>query len=339
MMYLGKNGFFSRIQTNSTIKEKMPETARIFIFVKINYRILDCHGKTGHNDCRLQIERNDSKVFSITISQNLNTILAYFDSAYIYHRADTSYESSQIHTNIIVDYSGECKLLIHAVYTSVCDIDIQWFPFDQQTCDMVFASWTADVHQMVLEQGPSDITRFHPNHEFFLENFYSEQFNDFNPCCVEPFSMISYHIQLQRRVKFAMFFFIVPGVLINICGQNLDSFAALLVFSLPAETGEKVGLGINSMLAMMVFLMAMTENLPPTETLPLAGMARDNAVSLYQVTVYVSLLLSKPEFVKVLFYHSLHKYNNVLTKPFELTGVTYPSKNPITLSSLSPNGV
>lgn len=47
--------------------------------------------------------------------------------------------------------------------------------------------------------------------------------------------------------------------------------AAIIVFSLPAETGEKVGLGINSMLAMIVFLMAMTENLPPTDRLPLAG--------------------------------------------------------------------
>ena len=48
--------------------------------------------------------------------------------------------------------------------------------------------------------------------------------------------------------------------------------AALMVFSLPSESGEKVGLGINSMLAMMVFLMAMTERLPPTQKLPLAGM-------------------------------------------------------------------
>ena len=46
----------------------------------------------------------------------------------------------------------------------------------------------------------------------------------------------------------------------------------MLVFSLPVESGEKVGLGINSMLAMIVFLMAMTEKLPPTEQIPLAGM-------------------------------------------------------------------
>ena len=43
------------------------------------------------------------------------------------------------------------------------------------------------------------------------------------------------------------------------------------MFSLPAESGEKVGMGINSMLAMIVFLMAMTENLPPSDKIPLAG--------------------------------------------------------------------
>ncbi|KAK4321335.1 hypothetical protein Pmani_007855 [Petrolisthes manimaculis] len=181
----------------------------------------------------------------------------------LYNTADTSYESSLINTNIIVSHDGTCKLLTHAVFTSVCDVDVQWFPFDQQICDLIFSSWTADVNHMRLDKGPSDITRFHPNQEFFLENFYSESYDDFDPCCDEPFSIITYHVQLQRRVKFALFFFIMPGVLINIC--------ALLVFSLPAETGEKIGLGINSMLAMIVFLMAMTENLPPTQSLPLAG--------------------------------------------------------------------
>ena len=44
-----------------------------------------------------------------------------------------------------------------------------------------------------------------------------------------------------------------------------------MVFILPCESGEKISLGISSMLAMMVFLMAMTENLPPTQTIPIAG--------------------------------------------------------------------
>ncbi|XP_066975356.1 uncharacterized protein [Macrobrachium rosenbergii] len=207
--------------------------------------------------------RWDPRYYNDTTSLRVPYQDVWYPDIILYNTADTSYENSLIRTNVIIEHTGNCKLISHAVFTSVCNIDIQWFPFDQQTCPMIFASWTADVTQMVLVQGSSDITRYSPNHEFFMENFYSKAYEDFDPCCDKPFSMISIHIQLQRRVKFALFFFIVPGVLINVC--------ALLVFSLPAETGEKMGLGVNALLAMIVFLMAMTENLPPTETLPLAG--------------------------------------------------------------------
>nr|XP_053640561.1 neuronal acetylcholine receptor subunit alpha-10-like [Cherax quadricarinatus] len=196
----------------------------------------------------------------------------------LYNMADNNYESSLISTNVIINHNGTCKLQSHAVFTSVCNVDIQWFPFDQQRCDMTFGSWTSDSHQMKLVPGPSDISRFTQNQEFFLENFYSNEKNYSNPCCQTPFSMVVYDIQLQRRVKFALFFFIIPGALMNIC--------ALMVFSLPAESGEKIGLSINSMLAMMVFLMAMIGNLPPTEKLPLAGVYY--GVCLFVLTLNVS---------------------------------------------------
>ena len=55
-----------------------------------------------------------------------------------------------INTNIIIDYDGTVTLLTHGIFTSVCDMDIQWFPFDQQTCDMIFSSWTMDMNQVDL---------------------------------------------------------------------------------------------------------------------------------------------------------------------------------------------
>ena len=51
---------------------------------------------------------------------------------------------------------------------------------------------------------------------------------------------------------------------------NLVSFvAALLVFYVPSESGEKVTLGISALLSMTVFLMTIRESLPPTEKTPL----------------------------------------------------------------------
>ena len=45
--------------------------------------------------------------------------------------------------------------------------------------------------------------------------------------------------------------------------------AALLVFYVPSESGEKVTLGISALLSMTVFLMTIRESLPPTEKTPL----------------------------------------------------------------------
>ena len=54
--------------------------------------------------------------------------------------------------------------------------------------------------------------------------------------------------------------------------KPLTFFAALLVFYVPSESGEKVTLGISALLSMTVFLMTIRESLPPTEKTPLISM-------------------------------------------------------------------
>ncbi|XP_042888420.1 neuronal acetylcholine receptor subunit alpha-9-II-like [Penaeus japonicus] len=197
------------------------------------------------------------------------------------HGADTNYMGSIINTNAIILYTGEVELVSHALITSVCNVDVQWYPFDQQLCHLTFASWTYDYEKIRLIMGEPDLSDYEENPEFFLENFWAEPKDYHQPCCPKPFSAIKYHLQLQRRTIFSLFFFIMPGILINIC--------AVMVFSLPAEAGEKVGLGINSMLAMMVFLMAMTENLPPTKKLPLAGVYYGTCISIITFNIIFSV--------------------------------------------------
>ena len=64
-----------------------------------------------------------------------------------------------------------------------------------------------------------------------------------------------------RRPKFFLFNYIQPAVLINII--------TLFVFLIPAESGEKVTLGISTMLNMTVFLMTVTSGIPPTDNTPI----------------------------------------------------------------------
>ena len=41
---------------------------------------------------------------------------------------------------------------------------------------------------MTLEAGFADISRYHPNHEYVLENFHSDLVQVMDPCCDIPFA-------------------------------------------------------------------------------------------------------------------------------------------------------
>ena len=38
-----------------------------------------------------------------------------------------------------------------AIYHSSCEMDVEYFPFDEQTCVMKFGSWTYDGFQVWLD--------------------------------------------------------------------------------------------------------------------------------------------------------------------------------------------
>ena len=85
---------------------------------------------------------------------------------------------------------------------------------------------------------------------FQLQQFYAKRYEKLDPCCEDPFVYITYYLVIWRRPNFFLFNYIQPSVLINIL--------ALFVFLIPAESGEKITLGISTMLNMTIFLMTVS---------------------------------------------------------------------------------
>ncbi|KAF5308844.1 hypothetical protein FQR65_LT00544 [Abscondita terminalis] len=184
----------------------------------------------------------------------------------LYNNADPQFQSSVINTNVIVSSSGEVVWLSHGIYRSSCDINVEYFPFDLQSCHMKWASWTYDGYQveLVKQTEEGDVSNYQANGEFDLVSFSSVKHVEFYSCCPEPYPDITYTIKLRRRPLFYVFNLILPCILIN--------GIALLVFYVPSESGEKVTLGISALLSMTVFLMTIRETLPPTEKTPLISL-------------------------------------------------------------------
>ena len=50
-------------------------------------------------------------------------------------------------TKAIIHHDGRVKWSPPAIFSSSCEMDIEYFPFDQQECHLKFGSWSHDGFQ------------------------------------------------------------------------------------------------------------------------------------------------------------------------------------------------
>ena len=131
---------------------------------------------------------------------------------------------------------------------------------------MLFASWSYDGFQVNLNKvGQSgDVSNYIPNSEWTLVKLHAKRNLVTYSCCTEPYPDVTYTIQIRRKPLFYVFNMILPCCIITL--------VALLGFYIPSDSGEKVTMGITTLLSMTVFLMLVAESMPPTsDVLPLIG--------------------------------------------------------------------
>lgn len=59
-------------------------------------------------------------------------------------------------TKISLSYDGNNSWMAPAMFQSICKIDIKYFPFDEQHCQMKFASWAYDVSKLDVYVNPKE---------------------------------------------------------------------------------------------------------------------------------------------------------------------------------------
>ena len=70
-----------------------------------------------------------------------------FNQTTIIYSADGNFEVT-LTTKAKLNFNGLVVWVPPAIYKSSCLIDVEYFPFDEQTCVMKFGSWTYDGFQV-----------------------------------------------------------------------------------------------------------------------------------------------------------------------------------------------
>uniref|UniRef100_A0A3B1IZP4 Neuronal acetylcholine receptor subunit alpha-10 n=1 Tax=Astyanax mexicanus TaxID=7994 RepID=A0A3B1IZP4_ASTMX len=182
----------------------------------------------------------------------------------LYNNADDQFSSS-METNVVIHHDGQIMWDQPAISKSSCKVDVSFFPFDSQKCRLTFGSWTHNGNQMDILNGmdSADLADFVENVEWEVLGMPAKKNVILYGCCSEPYPDITYTLQLKRRASFYIFNLLIPCMMI--------SFLAPLGFYLPADSGEKVSLGVTVLLALTVFQLLVAESMPPSENVPLIG--------------------------------------------------------------------
>ncbi|GAB5576620.1 5-hydroxytryptamine receptor 3C [Prionailurus iriomotensis] len=178
----------------------------------------------------------------------------------------------------------------HIVYnkpmrvTSICSLDIFYFPFDQQNCTLTFSSFLYTVENMLLGMEKEvweiadtsrDIVRTQGEWELLGINKATPKMSVGSSL----FDQIMFYVAIRRRPSLYVINLLVPSSFLI----SIDA----LSFYLPAESENRAPFKITLLLGYNVFLLMMNKLLPASGT-PLISMPTSSLLE----SVYFALCLS-----------------------------------------------
>ncbi|KAJ8287917.1 hypothetical protein COCON_G00005760 [Conger conger] len=181
----------------------------------------------------------------------------------LYNSAHDKFDST-FKTNVLVNSSGFCQYLPPGIFMSTCNVDVRWFPFDIQRCELKFGSWTFDGWLLDLQMNEANTSGYMTNGEWDLIGVPGNRNVVYYECCKEPYLDVTFMVTIRRRTLYYALNLLIPCMLL--------SSMTLLIFLLPANSGEKISLGITVLLSLTVFMLLVAEIMPATsDSIPLIG--------------------------------------------------------------------
>ncbi|XP_069122525.1 neuronal acetylcholine receptor subunit beta-3-like [Argopecten irradians] len=154
---------------------------------------------------------------------------------------------------IIIFYNGEVMWISGDSYVVSCEVDITYYPFDTQKCNLLFEMWDSPVSEVALLKFSESL-----NLDFFQENvewkLVGYEVLDSLSVDNAMTSFTKYTIHLQRRPQFIILTIVAPVILL--------AFLNVCVFLIPSSSGEKNSFCVTVYLSYAVFLGIISSELP-----------------------------------------------------------------------------
>ena len=151
---------------------------------------------------------------------------------------------------LTITYQGEITWYPYQVFDSTCSLDMTYFPFDSQSCDIQLVTWSSTKEMINIVAGTDgfDTSYYEANANWDL---LAASTSD---ASTSTTAGLAFSLNIKRKPFFFLLNFIIPIVCLSILN--------LFVFVLPCESGEKTNYAIVLFLSFAIFLLIVTEIMP-----------------------------------------------------------------------------
>ncbi|XP_033637061.1 neuronal acetylcholine receptor subunit alpha-10-like [Asterias rubens] len=213
----------------------------------------------------------------------VNSNLLWTPDITLYNCAADNYVAYLSNKVCTVYSDGKINWAAPVIFKSYCNIDVTQFPFDKQSCKLKFGPWQHDASEVNLN-GTGDKSVFTSDGEWDMLDLDVETITSNYPDAPQyTYKDVLYTVHFKRRSMYYVFNLVMPCVMV--------SGITILGFVLPADSGEKVSLGITVLLSLTVFLLLIAESMPPSSTVPVIGQYYAATMLLVSISIMLTVII------------------------------------------------
>ncbi|KAK6186081.1 hypothetical protein SNE40_008187 [Patella caerulea] len=181
---------------------------------------------------------------------------------------------------IRLNNTGHVTWFPNILFKTACDINLRYYPFDTQVCTIQLNPLVSEINEIELNLASDHdpLAEYGQNGQWELILLSLEETQD------KYKSILKFELTLKRRRSFYIMNIVLPVIFLSFMGN--------LVFALPAESGEKMSLTITILLAYVVYLTIISENMPQTSIhISLLAVYLTILVALSSISVIITTLV------------------------------------------------
>lgn len=199
---------------------------------------------------------NPSDFFGITYTW-LPIDIIWVPDIIIFNMLEYNNLLENIRAPVKIYSNGRVVYSYPALYTVMCHIEIEKFPFDEQRCSFDIASWGYSEDKLYLNVSNKNyLKNYNSNDEWALKKVFIEQTSYEHEGTVV--SEAKYHIQVTRKPLHYVISLVIPCYIV--CALSIAGLYAR--FSSKKERQERFTLGVTSILSMAVLSLVVSEKVP-----------------------------------------------------------------------------